>query len=115
MADPFDPSVSFVNGLVTSASTLQSESIGKACQSMAHSLALSLQDTIDAQRNFEAVNTAALAKATEEFVKSKDPLWLPVIEGLQKAKVTQETQFITMSQGIEGLLKGLPLPPSVIG
>jgi hypothetical protein len=110
MADSFDPSVSFIHGLVTSSGTLQSESIGKACQSMAHSLALALQDTIDNQRNFEAVNTAALAKATEEFVTSKDPAWLPVIEGLQKAKMTQETQFITMNQGIEGLLKALPLP-----
>ncbi|RZI46619.1 RebB family R body protein [Candidatus Finniella inopinata] len=110
MADSFDPSVSFIHGLVTGASTLQSESVGKACQAMAHTLALALQDASDSQRNFDAINGAALAKATEEFVKSKDPAWLPVIEGLQKAKMTQDTEFLKISQGVEGLLKNLPLP-----
>ena len=110
MADSFDPSVSFIHDLVTGAGTLQSESIGKACQSMAHTLALALQDASDSQRNFDAINGAALAKATEEFVKSKDPAWLPVIEGLQKAKMTQDTEFLKISQGVEGLLKNLPLP-----
>ena len=110
MADSFDPSVSFIHDLVTSASTLQSESIGKACQAMSHTLALALQDATDMQRNFDAVNGAALAKATEECVKSKDPAWLPVIEGLQKAKMTQDAEFLKMSQGVEGLLKDLPLP-----
>jgi hypothetical protein len=110
MTDSFDPSVSFIHDLVTNASTLQSESIGKACQAMSHTLALALQDAIDMQRNFDAVNGAALAKATEEFVKSKDPAWLPVIEGLQKAKMTQDAEFLKMSQGVEGLLKDLPLP-----
>jgi len=110
MADSFDPSVSFIHDLVTGASTLQSESIGKACQAMSHTLALALQDATDMQRNFDAVNGAALAKATEEFVKSKDPTWLPVIEGLQKAKITQDAEFLKMSQGVEGLLKDLPLP-----
>ncbi len=89
---------------------MQSESIGKACQAMSHTLALALQDATDMQRNFDAVNGAALAKATEEFVKSKDPTWLPVIEGLQKAKITQDAEFLKMSQGVEGLLKDLPLP-----
>ena len=110
MADSFDPSVSFIHDLVTNASTLQSESIGKASQAMSHTLALALQDATDMQRNFDAVNGAALAKATEEFVKSKDPAWLPVIEGLQKAKMTQDAEFLKMSQGVEGLLKDLPLP-----
>jgi len=110
MADSFDPSVSFIHDLVTGASTLQSESIGKACQAMSHTLALALQDATDMQRNFDAINGAALAKATEEFVKSKDPAWLPVIEGLQKAKMTQDAEFLKMSQGVEGLLKDLPLP-----
>jgi len=110
MADSFDPSVSFIHDLVTNTSTLQSESIGKACQAMSHTLALALQDATDMQRNFDAVNGAALAKATEEFVKSKDPAWLPVIEGLQKAKMTQDAEFLKMSQGVEGLLKDLPLP-----
>jgi hypothetical protein len=110
MADPFDPSVTFIHDLVTGAGTLQSESIGKACQAMSHTLALALQDVADGQRNFDAVNGAALAKATEEFVKSKDPAWLPVIEGLQKAKMTQDAEFLKMSQGVEGLLKNLPLP-----
>jgi hypothetical protein len=110
MADSFDPSVSFIHDLVTGASTLQSESIGKACQAMSHTLALALQDATDMQRNFDAVNGAALAKATEEFVKSKDPTWLPVIEGLQKAKITQDAEFLKMSQGVEGLLKDMPLP-----
>ena len=110
MADSFDPSVSFIHDLVTNASTLQSESIGKACQAMSHTLALALQDATDMQRNFDAVNGAALTKATEEFVKSKDPAWLPVIEGLQKAKMTQDAEFLKMSQGVEGLLKDLPLP-----
>ena len=110
MADSFDPSVSFIHDLVTGASTLQSESIGKACQAMSHTLALALQDATDMQRNFDAINAAALAKATEEFVKSKDPAWLPVIEGLQKAKMTQDAEFLKMSQGVEGLLKNLPLP-----
>jgi len=110
MADSFDPSVSFIHDLVTNANTLQSESIGKACQAMSHTLALALQDATDMQRNFDAVNGAALAKATEEFVKSKDPAWLPVIEGLQKAKMTQDAEFLKMSQGVEGLLKDLPLP-----
>ena len=110
MADSFDPSVSFIHDLVTNANTLQSESIGKACQAMSHTLALALQDATDMQRNFDAINGAALAKATEEFVKSKDPAWLPVIEGLQKAKMTQDAEFLKMSQGVEGLLKDLPLP-----
>ena len=110
MADSFDPSVSFIHDLVTNTSTLQSESSGKACQAMSHTLALALQDATDMQRNFDAVNGAALAKATEEFVKSKDPAWLPVIEGLQKAKMTQDAEFLKMSQGVEGLLKDLPLP-----
>ena len=110
MAETFDESVSFINDLVTGASTLQSESIGKACQAMSHTLALALQDATDMQRNFDAINSAALAKATEEFVKTKDPTWLPVIEGLQKAKTTQDAEFIKLSQGVEGLLKNLPLP-----
>ena len=110
MADSFDPSVTFIHDLVTSAGTLQSESLGKTCQAMAHTLALALQDASDSQRNFDAINGAALAKATEEFVKSKDPAWLPVIEGLQKAKMTQDTEFLKISQGVEGLLKNLPLP-----
>ena len=38
MADSFDPSVSFIHDLATGAGTLQSESIGKACQAMAHTL-----------------------------------------------------------------------------
>jgi hypothetical protein len=33
-----------------------------------------------------------------------------VIEGLQKVKVTQDAEFIKLSQGVEGLLKDLPLP-----
>ena len=74
MADTFDPSVTFIHNLVTGAGTLQSESIGKACQAMSHTLALALQDASDNQRNFDAINGAALAKATEEFVKTKDPL-----------------------------------------
>ena len=110
MAPTFDPSVSFIHDLVTNANTLQSESIGKACQAMSHTLALALQDATDMQRNFDAINSAALAKATEEFVKTKDPTWLPVIEGLQKAKITQDTEFLKLSQGVEGLLKDLPLP-----
>jgi hypothetical protein len=110
MADPFDPSVTYIHNLVTGAGTLQSESIGKACQAMSHTLALALQDATDSQRNFDAVNGAALAKATAEFVKSKDPAWLPVIEGLQKAKMTQDAEFLKLSQGVEGLLKDLPLP-----
>ena len=110
MAEPLDPSVTFIHELVTGAGTLQSESMGKACQAMAHSLALALQDATDTQRNFDAVNSAALAKSTEEFVKSKDPAWIPVIEALQKAKVTQYTEFLKLSQGVEGLLKDLPLP-----
>ena len=109
MAETFDPSVSFIHDLVTNANTLQSESIGKACQAMSHTLALALQDATDMQRNFDAINSAALAKATEEFVKTKDPTWLPVIEGLQKAKTTQDAEFIKLSQGVEGLLKNLPL------
>ena len=109
MAETFDESVSFINDLVTGASTLQSESIGKACQAMSHTIALALQDATDMQRNFDAINSAALAKATEEFVKTKDPTWLPVIEGLQKVKVTQDAEFIKLSQGVEGLLKDLPL------
>lgn len=109
MAPTFDPSVSFIHDLVTGANTLQSESIGKACQAMSHTLALALQDATDMQRNFDAINSAALAKATEEFVKTKDPTWLPVIEGLQKAKITQDTEFLKLSQGVEGLLKDLPL------
>ena len=109
MAEPFDPSVTFIHELVTGAGTLQSESIGKACQAMSHTLALALQDASDNQRNFDAINGAALAKATGEFVKTKDPAWIPVIEALQKAKVTQDTEFIKLSQGVEGLLKDLPL------
>ena len=73
-------------------------------------LALALQDANDSQRNFDAINGGALAKATEEFVKSKDSAWLPVIEGLQKAKMTQDAEFLKISQGVEGLLKNLPLP-----
>ena len=69
-----------------------------------------MQDATDSQRNFDAVNSAALAKATEEFVKSKDPTWLLVIEGLQKAKMTQDTKFLKISQSVEGLLKNLLLP-----
>jgi hypothetical protein len=38
MAETFDESVSFINDLVTGASTLQSESVGKACQAMSHTL-----------------------------------------------------------------------------
>ena len=109
MAKTIDPSVSFIHDLVTGANTLQSESIGKACQAMSHTLALALQDATDMQRNFDAINSAALAKATEEFVKTKDPTWLPVIEGLQKAKITQDAEFLKLSQGVEGLLKDLPL------
>ena len=112
MAESIDPSVTFIHELVTGAGTIQSEAIGKACQSMSHSLALALQDAADTQRNFDAVNTAALAKATGEFVKSKDPAWLPVIEGLQKAKMTQDAEFLKMGQGVEELLKDLPLPTS---
>ena len=110
MTDTFDPSVSFLHDLVTGTGTLQNQAMGKACQAMSHTLALALQDASDTQRNFDAVNGAALAKATEEFVKSKDPAWLPVIEGLQKAKMTQDTEFLKISQGVEGLLKDLPLP-----
>ena len=110
MAETFDPSVSFIHNLVTGFGTVQTEAIGKACQAMSHSLALALQDATDMQRNFDAINSAALAKATEEFVKTKDPTWLPVIEGLQKAKTTQDAEFIKLSQGVEGLLKDLPLP-----
>jgi hypothetical protein len=110
MAKTIDPSVSFIHDLVTGASTLQSESIGKACQAMSHTLALALQDATDMQRNFDAINSAALAKATEEFVKTKDPTWLPVIEGLQKVKITQDAEFLKLSQGVEDLLKDLPLP-----
>ena len=110
MADIFDPSVTFIHDLVTGSGTLQSESIGKACQAMSHTLALALQDASDNQRNFDAINGAALAKATGEFVKTKDPAWIPVIEALQKAKVTQDAEFIKLSQGVEGLLKDLPLP-----
>ena len=110
MAEPFDQSVSFIHDLVTGAGTLQSESIGKACQAMSHTLALALQDASDHQRNFDAINGAALAKATEEFVKTKDPAWIPVIEALQKGKASQDSEFIKLSQGVEGLLKDLPLP-----
>ena len=109
MTPTFDPSVSFIHDLVTGANTLQSESIGKACQAMSHTLALALQDATDMQRNFDAINSAALAKATEEFVKTKDPTWLSVIEGLQKVKITQDAEFLKLSQGVEGLLKDLPL------
>jgi hypothetical protein len=112
MANPsFDESVSFINGEVLNPATIQAESIGKACQAMSHSLALALQDATDNQRNFEAVNTAALTKATQELIATKDvATWSPIITALQTAQATQEANFTKLSTDIEGLLKNLPLP-----
>ena len=107
----FDESVQFINQEVLSPAPIQAESMGKAVQSMSHSLALALQDATDNQRNFEAVNTAALSKATQEMIATKDvATWSPIITALQTAKATQEAAFAKLSTDIEGLLKNLPMP-----
>jgi Killing trait len=111
MANSFDESVSFINGTVLSPTTIQAESMGKAVQAMSHSLALALQDATDNQRNFEAVNSAALTKATQELIATKDvATWSPIITALQTAQATQEANFAKLSTDIEGLLKNLPMP-----
>jgi len=106
-----DASVEFINDQVLNPKTIESEAVGKAIQAMSHSLALALQDAADQQRNFSAVNGAALAKATEGLAKP-DPTWIPIITALQTAQATQEANFAKLSTDIEGLLKGLPLPGS---
>jgi hypothetical protein len=107
----FDESVSFINEEVLSPTTIMAESMGKAVQAMSHSLALALQDATDNQRNFEAVNTAALTKATQELIATKDvATWTPIITALQTAQATQEANFTKLSTDIEGLLKNLPMP-----
>ena len=65
----------------------------------------------DNQRNFEAVNSAALTKATQELIATKDvATWTPIITALQTAQATQEANFTKLSTDIEGLLKNLPMP-----
>ena len=68
MAEPFDPSVTFIHDLVTGAGTLQSESIGKACQAMAHSLSLSMQNASSTQQQMQQIGNAIVAQAVKNIM-----------------------------------------------
>ena len=56
---------------------------GQSVQSVSQSIAIAVQDAGDTMRNIAMVQSTALGVATQKFVETKDPTYIPVIKQCQ--------------------------------
>nr|WP_320016545.1 hypothetical protein [uncultured Desulfobacter sp.] len=77
-----------------------SNGAGQSVQSVSQSVAISVQDAGDTMRNIALVQTTALGVATQKFVESKDPTYIPVIDKCQS--VMKESVSYWASIGTKG-------------
>lgn len=77
-----------------------SNGAGQSVQSVSQSIAIAVQDAGDTMRNIALVQTTALGVATQKFVESKDPSYIPVIDKCQA--VMKESVSYWASIGTKG-------------
>jgi len=60
-----------------------SNGAGQSVQSVSQSIAIAVQDAGDTMRSIALVQSTALGVATQKFVETKDPEYIPVIKQCQ--------------------------------
>lgn len=86
-------SVDYINKTVTGSAVVNVNATGQAYQGVANSMALAVENASSNLLNLSTIIQAGIAKALEEYVKTKDPVWNKVIQDLQ---TTQNTQAATL-------------------
>lgn len=71
----------------------QAAANGRAYQSIAQSIAISVQDAVDNLRNIETISTTATGVAMAQFLATKDPAYAEVIAQAQTVMATAITNF----------------------
>ena len=76
-------SVDYINRAVTDTSVVNMNATGQAYQGVANSMALAVENTSSNLANFSTMIQAGLAKALEQYMATKDPIWADIIKNLQ--------------------------------
>ena len=56
---------------------------GQAVQSIAQSIAIAVQDSVDTMRNMATVQSATIGVATQKYIETRDHDYLPITEHCQ--------------------------------
>jgi len=57
-----------------------SQGAGQAVQSIAQSIAIAVQDSVDTMRNMATVQSATIGVATQKYIETKDHHYIPITE-----------------------------------
>lgn len=80
-------------GTSLSPEVIKASGAGKAYQAVAQSTAMAVQDATANLRNVSMISTTTLGLAMANFLKTKDPQYIPVIETAQKVLVKATESF----------------------
>lgn len=56
---------------------------GQAVQSIAQSIAIAVQDSVDTLRNMATVQSATIGVATQKYIETKEHDYIPIIQNCQ--------------------------------
>lgn len=95
--------------LVNSQAVIKAQGAGKAYQSVATSMAITVQDATDYMRTISIVSQAAQAKCIEKIVVEKDPSYALILAVVQE---NMDKSIETFGKMVEAAGKGLKNFPS---
>jgi hypothetical protein len=81
---------------------------GKAYQSVAQSSAIAVQDSADAMRNISTIATTAIGVAMAQFLATKDPTYVAVINAAQAAMAQATLEFGQVGATAATVIKNYP-------
>ncbi|MBT0569621.1 hypothetical protein KIK84_04745 [Curvibacter sp. CHRR-16] len=81
---------------------------GKAYQSVAQSTAIAVQDAADALRNISTIATTTMGVAMAQFLATKDPSYIPVINNAQQLISQATVEFGNVGATAANIVKAYP-------
>lgn len=93
---------------VMPADVIQASGAGKAYQMVAQSCALAVQDATDTLRNMSTIADTASGVALTQYMETRDPACLSVIEEAHKLMMAARDNFAAVGEAAANLLKSFP-------